>query len=415
MKASLLIINPEYSESVPPLTTEEYNGIKHSIESQGQYLPIIVNKNFEILDGHHRFKICQELGIEPEYEIKEFPTLAHEQLFVINCNLKRRHLPDFVKGLLALKSKPILEKIARSNSQANLKQNNGENDSPTGKYLPLGRVNEQIGEQVKLSRDTIRKIEFIQNNAAEEVKQKLCQGKSSINKEYKKIWVYQKRQEFVNEAAKVELSNNNNCQLHNQDFRDIGPDIIPDNSIDLIFTDPPYCMDNLDLYSELGVFANRVLKEGGSLVTFTAQYALSKILNSVESGGLNQKWIICVKHTGHYAKMRGFGTQISVAWKPLLLFVKGDKASNLGWLVDYVESEPPDKEAHDWQQSTVEAEHVIKGLTVENQIIVDPFMGSGTTGISALSLNRKFVGIEIDKERFEIARAKINSVNKKWK
>ena len=64
----------------------------------------------------------------------------------------------------------------------------------------------------------------------------MCQGKSSINKEYKKIWVYQKRQEFVNEAAKVELSNNNNCQLHiNQDFRDIGPDIIPDNSIDLIF------------------------------------------------------------------------------------------------------------------------------------------------------------------------------------
>ena len=49
-------------------------------------------------------------------------------------------------------------------------------------------------------------------------------------------------------------------------------------------------MDNLDLYSELGVFANRVLKEGGSLVTFTAQYALSKNFeNSVESGGLKSK------------------------------------------------------------------------------------------------------------------------------
>jgi adenine specific DNA methylase Mod len=37
-----------------------------------------------------------------------------------------------------------------------------------------------------------------------------------------------------------------------------------------------------------------------------------------------------------------------------------------------------------WQQSTIEAERVIKTLTVENQIVLDPFMGSGTTGIAAL-------------------------------
>ena len=111
----------------------------------------------------------------------------------------------------------------------------------------------------------------------------------------------------------------------------------------------------------------------------------------------------------HYAKMRGFGTQISVAWKPLLWFVKGDKSSSCGYLVDYVESEPPDKEAHEWQQSTVEGEHVIRGLTVQNQIVLDSFMGSGTTGIPALNLNRKFIGIEIDKERFQIARQIINS------
>ena len=56
----------------------------------------------------------------------------------------------------------------------------------------------------------------------------------------------------------------------------------------------------------------------------------------------------------------------------------------------------------------MEAAHVIRELTVENQIIVDPFMGSGTTGIAAINLNRKFIGIEIDKERFEIARHRIN-------
>ena len=47
-----------------------------------------------------------------------------------------------------------------------------------------------------------------------------------------------------------------------------------------------------------------------------------------------------------------------------------------------------------WQQSTVEAENVIRGLTVENKIVLDPFMDSGTTGIAALKLHRKFIGVE---------------------
>ena len=69
------------------------------------------------------------------------------------------------------------------------------------------------------------------------------------------------------------------------------------------------------------------------------------------------------------------------------------------------------------QQSLIEAQYVIKNLTKETQIVLDPIMGSGTTGISALKLNRKFIGIEKDIHTFEIAKAKIkntllnNSIN----
>ena len=45
---------------------------------------------------------------------------------------------------------------------------------------------------------------------------------------------------------------------------------------------------------------------------------------------------------------------------------------------------------------TVEAELVIRGLTLENQRVLDPFMGYGTNGIASLKLNRKLIGIEID-------------------
>ena len=93
----------------------------------------------------------------------------------------------------------------------------------------------------------------------------------------------------------------------------------------------------------------------------------------------------------------------------MLWYTKGDKPNILDTMFDHIESNPPDKSCHEWAQSTVEAEHIIKYLTVENQIILDPMFGSGTTGIAALKLNRKFIGIEIDQERFEIGRNKIAS------
>ena len=45
---------------------------------------------------------------------------------------------------------------------------------------------------------------------------------------------------------------------------------------------------------------------------------------------------------------------------------------------------------------------------LENQTVLDPMMVSGTTGIAALKLNRKFIGIEKNPETFEIASLRIN-------
>jgi DNA modification methylase len=47
-------------------------------------------------------------------------------------------------------------------------------------------------------------------------------------------------------------------------------------------------------------------------------------------------------------------------------------------------------------------------LTVENEVILDPMLGSGTTAIAALKLNRKFIGIEIQKDTFDIAKSMIS-------
>ena len=75
---------------------------------------------------------------------------------------------------------------------------------------------------------------------------------------------------------------------------------------------------------------------------------------------------------------------------------------------DLIESQPADKIIHDWEQSTIEADRIIKPLTLEGQIVLDPFMGYGTFGIAALQLKRKFIGIEIDKEHYSNAAQRLS-------
>lgn len=55
-------------------------------------------------------------------------------------------------------------------------------------------------------------------------------------------------------------------------------------------------------------------------------------------------------------------------------------------------------------------ESIIRNSSRENQLILDPFMGSGTTGIAALQNNRNFIGIELDENYFKIAQQRINNV-----
>jgi DNA modification methylase len=95
----------------------------------------------------------------------------------------------------------------------------------------------------------------------------------------------------------------------------------------------------------------------------------------------------------------------------LLWFIKGDRLLTTDFLSDVIKSDTPSKVIHKWEQSTIEAEHVISRLTVEGQTVFDPMMGSGTSGVEAVKLGRRFIGMEIDSDKFEIAKARIGNVS----
>jgi ParB-like nuclease domain len=92
----------KYAHTVDPLTQDQYNQFKRSIAAHGLYHPITINREGDILDGHHRMRACEELGIEPKFELKEFKDELYEELFVYDSNLARRHMSPYNRVMLAI-------------------------------------------------------------------------------------------------------------------------------------------------------------------------------------------------------------------------------------------------------------------------------------------------------------------------
>jgi len=170
---------------------------------------------------------------------------------------------------------------------------------------------------------------------------------------------------------------------------------IPDESISLIFTDPPYSDEHLHVYEKLAFLASKKLKQGGSLITYVGHYALPEVLTSM-SKHLRYWWIIALVH--NHGARRLYGKFVFVHWKPIIWFVKGGRYNN-EMVDDLIKGDKPAKEYHEWAQGLQEAYYYIKNLTEPGELVVDPFAGSGTTLIAASKLGRQAIGFEIDYDR----------------
>ena len=86
---------------LPKLSSDEYTSLKESIAANGQLVPILRDaKTAEIIDGHHRLRACEALGLEPQYEDIDVSADERRSLaFVVNV-ARRQLTPSARRGLV---------------------------------------------------------------------------------------------------------------------------------------------------------------------------------------------------------------------------------------------------------------------------------------------------------------------------
>lgn len=234
------------------------------------------------------------------------------------------------------------------------------------------------------------------------------------------------------------------------DFSKLGNEL-PPQSIDLIITDPPFGVgfkndfydDNIEyVLSHLDdwfLYMFNALKLDGFVFMFVGLLQIHNFINKAISTGFTFKNIIATRNYNNGSKRpkNNFGFQ----FQPILVLSKGKgrKLNNVdiiktsdGWLKDkrnknpniytyeypnflkpewfYATAKTASKSIHPNEKNIDLIKFLIKVASNETEIVLDPFMGSGSTGVAAVQTNRSFIGIDISRYYCDKAKERLDTI-----
>jgi len=176
--------------------------------------------------------------------------------------------------------------------------------------------------------------------------------------------------------------------------------------VDAVITDPPYANG-----TQYNGFADTELALG-SLIASVMPWILENSKSALITPGNGNQWayprpdwtLAWITPAGVGSGPWGFS-----CWQPILAYGSCPYlASGQGRRPDiFIHTEKSEINGHLCPKPLGLMKKLVERATLPGQTILDPFMGSGTTGVAAISLGRKFIGIEMNAEYFNIACKKI--------
>jgi len=199
---------------------------------------------------------------------------------------------------------------------------------------------------------------------------------------------------------------------------------IPNKSVDLVLTDPPYGVDRTR-WDKVAPTAwcnkiLRVMKDDASLIIFCGKQNRFEVERALREAGLTfWQELVWVYRNGGVTRKNSYNGH----HEPILWFVKNKENFHFDfgkalWIDTWTainHSRPQsnfkkDKKIHPTQKSLNVVKRLVKYHTKKGDIVLDPFMGSGTTAVASKELDRNFIGCEINSEYVQMANKRLKDI-----
>jgi len=209
---------------------------------------------------------------------------------------------------------------------------------------------------------------------------------------------------------------------------------VPDNSVDLIVTDPPYginyssnggprvskerknkiaqetrLLGDMNINPEWFIQMYRVLRTESALYCFCGWETFSEMKDHIKKAGFIIKTpLVWDKGNCGMGDLKGdYGNQTEI----IIFATKGRHILHLGRHRNIFKVQRPADayRLHPTQKPEELLHHLILKSSEVGQIVLDPFVGSGSTLMASKSLDRKFIGIEKDEKYYKIAEHRLES------
>jgi site-specific DNA-methyltransferase (adenine-specific) len=183
--------------------------------------------------------------------------------------------------------------------------------------------------------------------------------------------------------------------IYHGDCREILPEL---PKVDLVLTDPIYqnINDYVWLFSQ-----GKILKETGQLICYFADIYLPDLIKALNG---NLKWVKLIVERNVGTKGTLWKYHCKTGCKHAMWLLKDKLPPDINWTTDFIYSIPDGKHVkHDWGKNYPSIREIIGRHTQPDNLILDPFNGSGTVTSAAKNTGRKSIGIEIEEKYCEIA------------
>ena len=373
---------------MPGLDDDARAALRADIESHGVQVPIVRTRDGRIIDGHNRVQIAEELGVECPAVVVDVGDQEATEM-ALRLNILRRHLGP-VAWASAFRQLAEVRGVKLGRGARN--DRTSDSVSEVARPADVAALATELGVNPRTARRRLRLAEKLAEHP--DLAARVDRGELDARRAEELV----RRENFDRRRAAAPpppvVTVGDGIEVRCGDFRDVLADI-PDGSVDAVVCDPPYDFPGVPLYSDLSKFAARVLKPGRLLVAYCGKVDLPEQLGRLGEH-MEYVWLGAVFLPGRHTEMRS--RMVRGRWRPVAIFSAG-KYRPRHWIIDAFTSEgngakgPTD---HRWQQSVGPFVRWVEQVTEADELVVDPFCGSGTTGLACQATGRRFLGCDID-------------------